>query len=71
MSTAKLLGRNTAGTGAVEEITLGTNLSLSGTTLNAASGSGLTWGSSISSGTGTGLTSTISNSSSSGTIGYN
>jgi len=43
MSTARLLGRNTASTGAIEEITLGTNLSLSGTTLNATGGiSGLT-----------------------------
>jgi hypothetical protein len=40
MATNKLLGRGTAGTGAVEEITLGTGLSLSGTTLNASSGSG-------------------------------
>jgi len=40
MSTARLLGRSTAGTGAVEEITLGTNLSFSGTTLNATGGSG-------------------------------
>ncbi len=40
MSTNKLLGRNTAGTGAIEEITLGTNLSMTGTTLNAASGGG-------------------------------
>ena len=39
MSTARLLGRNTASAGAVEEITLGTNLSFSGTTLNAAGGS--------------------------------
>lgn len=38
MSTNKLLGRGTAGTGAIEEITLGTNLSLSGTTLNASGG---------------------------------
>ena len=38
MSTARLLGRNTASTGAIEEITLGTNLSLSGTTLNASGG---------------------------------
>lgn len=36
MSTARLLGRTTAGTGAIEEITLGTNLSFTGTTLNAA-----------------------------------
>jgi len=35
MSTARLLGRSTAGTGAIEEITLGTGLSFTGTTLNA------------------------------------
>jgi len=40
MATAKLLGRSTASTGAIEEITLGTNLSYDGTTLNAAGGSG-------------------------------
>ena len=45
MSTAKLLGRGTAATGAVEEITLGTNLSLSGTTLNATGGGGSPGGS--------------------------
>jgi hypothetical protein len=37
----RLLGRATSGAGTVEEITLGSNLSLSGTTLNASSG-GLT-----------------------------
>lgn len=35
MNTNKLIGRGTAGVGVMEEITLGTNLSLSGTTLNA------------------------------------
>ena len=39
ISTNKILGRGTAGTGDIEEITLGTNLSLSGTTLNATGGS--------------------------------
>jgi hypothetical protein len=38
MSTSRLLGRATAATGAIEEITLGTNLSFTGTTLNAAGG---------------------------------
>lgn len=38
MSTNKLIGRGTAGTGVMEEITLGTNLSFSGTTLNATGG---------------------------------
>ena len=36
IATNKLVGRGTAGTGVMEEITLGTGLSLSGTTLNAA-----------------------------------
>ena len=40
MNTARLLGRNTAGTGVIEEITLGTNLSFSGNVLNATSSGG-------------------------------
>ena len=43
MSTARILGRSTAGTGAIEEITVGTGLTLSAGTLSA-SGSGLTIG---------------------------
>jgi hypothetical protein len=42
MATNKLIGRGTAGTGVMEEITLGTGLSLSGTTLNASGTSPLT-----------------------------
>lgn len=38
MSTARILGRTTAGTGAVEQITVGTGLSLSGGSLTATSG---------------------------------
>ena len=38
MATNKLVGRGTAGTGIMEEITLGTGLSLTGTTLNATGG---------------------------------
>lgn len=38
MTTGKLLGRNTASNGVVEEISLGTGLSFSGTTLNSAAG---------------------------------
>ncbi len=38
VTTARLLGRATAESGSVEEITLGTNLSFTGTTLNAAGG---------------------------------
>lgn len=38
VSTNKLIGRATAGTGVMEEITLGTGLSFTGTTLNATGG---------------------------------
>lgn len=40
ITTNKLIGRGTVGTGVMEEITLGTNLSLTGTTLNASGGGG-------------------------------
>lgn len=40
MNTDKLIGRGTAGIGVMEEITLGTNLSLTGNVLNAAGGGG-------------------------------
>jgi hypothetical protein len=40
VTTARLLGRATAGSGDTEEITLGTNLSFTGTTLNAAGSGG-------------------------------
>ena len=43
MSTARILGRTTAGTGAIEEITIGSGLTLSAGTLTA-SGGGLTVG---------------------------
>lgn len=38
MSTARVLGRSTAGTGAVEEISIGSGLTLSGGTLSASGG---------------------------------
>lgn len=38
MSSGKLIGRGTAGVGVMEEITIGSNLSLSGNTLNATGG---------------------------------
>lgn len=38
MNTNKLIGRGTSGTGVMEEITLGTGLSFTGTTLNASGG---------------------------------
>lgn len=40
MATARLLGRSTASTGAVEEISIGSGLSLSGGTLSATGGGG-------------------------------
>ena len=40
MSTGKLLGRSTAGSGAIEEITIGSGLSLSAGTLSATGGGG-------------------------------
>lgn len=40
MATARILGRTTASTGAVEEITVGSGLTLSGGTLSATGGSG-------------------------------
>ena len=40
VTTNKLVGRATAGTGIMEEIILGTGLSFSGTTLNASGGGG-------------------------------
>jgi hypothetical protein len=40
MATAKMLGRSTASTGAIEEITVGSGLSLSGGTLTATGGGG-------------------------------
>src|SRR5262245_35090365 len=45
LATNKLVGRGSAGTGAWEEISLGTNLSYTGTTLNAAGGGGSPGGS--------------------------
>jgi hypothetical protein len=41
MATNKLLGRGTAGTGVIEEITLGTGLTLTGTTLDVTGGGGV------------------------------
>lgn len=45
MSTARLLGRTTAATGAVEEITVGTGLTLSGGSLSASGGGAVILGS--------------------------
>lgn len=46
VATNKLIGRSTAGTGVFEAITLGTNLSFTGSTLNAAGGGDISGGSS-------------------------
>lgn len=40
MATGKLLGRSSSGTGALEEISIGSGLSLSGGTLTATGGGG-------------------------------
>lgn len=40
LSNGKLLGRSSAGTGAIEEISIGSGLSLSGGTLSATGGGG-------------------------------
>jgi hypothetical protein len=42
VNSSKLLGRGSASSGAMQEVTLGTNLSMSGTTLNATGGGGST-----------------------------
>lgn len=67
MSTARLLGRTTAATGAIEEITVGTGLTLSAGTLSASGGSGTVTSVALSGGT-TGLTVTGSPITTSGTI---
>jgi len=82
LATNKLLGRSTAGTGAAEEISIGTNLTLSSGTLSAASqvypgagipnSTGSAWGTSYStSGSGTvvvlGTSPTITNATLAGT----
>lgn len=51
MATNKLIGRGTAGTGVMEEITLGTGLSLTGTTLNSSSSGGMVIGDPVTGGT--------------------
>lgn len=44
MATARLLGRTTGGTGAVEELTVGTGLTLAAGALSCASGGVWDWG---------------------------
>lgn len=51
INTNKLLGRATAGAGNTEEITIGTNLSFTGTTLNATGGGGMSIGGAVTGGT--------------------
>ena len=43
MATSRILGRTTASTGAIEEITVGSGLSLSGGSLTASTPSGIGW----------------------------
>lgn len=43
MATSRLLGRTTASTGAIEEISVGSGLSLSGGTLSASTPTGIGW----------------------------
>ena len=47
MATVTLLGNATGGSAIPEEITLGTNLSFSGTVLNASGGTGITTGKAV------------------------
>jgi hypothetical protein len=60
MTTARLLGRSTASTGAIEEITVGSGLTLSGGTLTASGGSGTV--TSVSVVTANGISGTVANS---------
>lgn len=46
MATARILGRTTASTGAIEELSAGTNITIAGGTISAAGGSGVSSGTS-------------------------
>jgi hypothetical protein len=67
MSTARILGRTTASTGAIEEITIGSGLLMAAGSLTATGGSGTVTSVALSGGT-TGLTASGSPVTSSGTI---